>query len=164
MKSFNKIAELADRFEIKLKYAQQMQMSQSDVGGAEKAAILKAVTPQLQNAIKAATVRDKHLADQFMQIELKLTVPTKSANDHTVIGVNLDSFEVFAGYDPPYDAMAKAVSEQVIGTLGAKIKAALYMLYISAAGKKILAASGNPVGNPPAYSFPITLSKVELGM
>jgi hypothetical protein len=164
MKSFKKIAELADRFEIKLKYAQQMQMSQSDTGGAEKAVILKAVSPQLQNAITASVQSGKKLSDQFMQVEFKLTVVTKSQKDRTIIAVNLDSLEVFAGYDAPYDAMAKAVSEQAAATLGPKVKAALYTLYTSPAGKKALAASGTPVGDPPAYSIPITLSKADLGM
>lgn len=107
--------------------------TQQDIGSGESQAIKNTMGPQIAPLLTP-------LQDKALYIEFNAIV---DAPNFMARSVNLESVEVYAGFDEPEKAMAETASQKVM-QFKSNIEATLLKFYKTPAGIAILKNSGSP--------------------
>lgn len=129
--SYKQLVIIAEKFQ---KLAETPQVSQADIGSGEAVAISSACGAQIKQILSP-------LAGKAAYIQFAATVTC--APNFAAKAVNLDTVEVYAGFDEPQASLASAANEKIM-MMKPAIEAALMRFYRTPAGLAILKVSGAP--------------------
>lgn len=149
MNAVKELLRVAAKIEKKLGKTAQV-VTQVDIGTGEQKAILAAAGPALKNILNANKVADKM---EYIEFQAVATAP-----NYATRSVNLDSVEVFVGYDEPEASNAQKANEQIMSNLKSTIEHALLSFYRTAKGVAVLKGSGTP----PSIKAVIKIKKQDL--